>query len=461
MADQNNDITFSYDIAPFVNAMNKMVEKMNGFEKSSTKSINKVKEKSLDLNKVMSKFAFIGAGIAAGVGLIKTALNNIPEIGTSFEAAGKIITRNLLWPLRQMLIPLLQKMLNWVRDNRSMFVKWGIVIANIFKVLKTGFEIAFRIGKTFFDAFSKTVMKIFNATGMSITDFINLMLFKIAFLLLWLEIKLRPFIKFLSETINSVVTFITDLAKAIAKGFGERFNFDKFIKFFEALGRLAENFTTGDLGKNISWFFKYLAEGIGELAGLLAGQVVDNLTTIVNIIDKLFKLDFKGAGKEVLSWFGNIGDKLADLTGLSSSGLLKNANKIMEVLKKQSDKTIAFKFGKELEEAPNSMKYREIVEKYSKKYDIKIDDGIITPDGKVIKTNPQDTIVATKNNINKTPEIVSKSNSKNTSSIKMENNINLTVTEGNAKQSGINFASGLAEQMYRELQKQHNLAGGI
>ena len=82
----------------------------------------------------------------------------------------------------------------------------------------------------------------------------------------------------------------------------------------------------------------------------------------------------------------------------------------------------------------------------------KVNDAIITKDGKVIHTDPQDNIIATKN--------LSGAGGRSVNLSMNFGNFNFTVTEGNARNAGANFANGLQGQIKNILLDNLVMAGG-
>jgi len=126
--------------------ISKKLESLVGTTEKSTQKISKgVSISAMSFLKINAALSFAKMGISK-------LMSNIPEIGQTFKIAGDVITRNFLWPLRQQLMPYLQKFLNWVRDHRAMFVRWGAVLVNVFQVVVQGVKSAINILKPFYEA---------------------------------------------------------------------------------------------------------------------------------------------------------------------------------------------------------------------------------------------------------------------------------------------------------------------
>ena len=151
-ADEN---AFIFDTQNFENGIKKISSEMMNLPKTANKVANgisnafgktvknvkglsgktgNIKEKITGLKKSSQSMAstFIGGlkSMAIRAGLVALAfksiqgiLNSMPEIGKTFGIAKDIFMKNLLWPLRKFILPYLQRLLDWVRTHRLMFVK--------------------------------------------------------------------------------------------------------------------------------------------------------------------------------------------------------------------------------------------------------------------------------------------------------------------------------------------------
>jgi hypothetical protein len=189
----------------------KFEETTKGQEKIAKQQTGNIKEAVFG---ALAKFAFIGIAIKGAIGALRQFIGEIPEIGKTFEIAKGIIMKNLLWPLRQELIPILQKFLNWVRDHRTMFVQWGVVIRNIFVTIKTFLTMVWDFAKNFAKGLIKSLgIKDF-------TEMINMALLKITAVFIFLDDLLSPFFKSFGAGVGEVIKFVKELADAFVKGFG-------------------------------------------------------------------------------------------------------------------------------------------------------------------------------------------------------------------------------------------------
>ena len=120
-----DDVAFGYDPRPFMKGLGVVTKGLGNL----TKKVTHV------AGQITRRFLMVGVAIKAGQALMRKFSQHIPEVGRAFNIAGQVFFKNFFWPLRRMLMPMLQRMLDWVRDHRTLFVKWGTVLANIFKVI--------------------------------------------------------------------------------------------------------------------------------------------------------------------------------------------------------------------------------------------------------------------------------------------------------------------------------------
>lgn len=255
-------------------------------------------------NALIKKAALFGVAFMG----IRRGMREIPEIGRSFTIAGNIITKNLLWPLRKQLIPLLQKMLDWVRDHRTMFVKWGGILVNIFMAIKSAIVGVVNIVKTFAENFINGIKRVLGVTTSSITDLINLAILKIAFLFQFIMITLEPVAAMAGKVIANLIGFFAKFFKGVLKGVGDIQTpvndlWQSFVRLLETIGLIGDRTTA--MGKA----FKVL--------GILLGTIVRPIiTAISDILDALsYSIDDVILGMQKLSaWWDDDTKKMAEIT---------------------------------------------------------------------------------------------------------------------------------------------------
>jgi hypothetical protein len=391
------------------NAFGKTVKNVKGLS-GNTENIKKKMTTLKGSSQNMAK-AFIGGlkGMAIGAGIVALAfkgiqgiLNNMPEIGKTFGIAKDIFMKNLLWPLRKFILPYLQKLLDWVRTHRLMFVKWGQVIVNVFRVVIDQVKFVINLGKRLVTAFKGFFENTFGVTITNITELLNLLTFKFAVVMVFLQslveklIKtFNSFVKKLSEVFGLIVNEISKFTKGFAKGFGEidkKYGIIKEISaVFQELSFILKELSQTSL-KGITMLFKGivmlikevtpLLEPFGEILGQVFGVALlgslRSVHTLLLSISGLIK-EIKGEEfdwKQVQKAYLGIPEKISIKDGIITG------NRIQRTFPSQT-----------------------IVTK-------RVKDAIVKDDGTVIETDPKDNLIATKNKIMLNPSLEKESEKK-------------------------------------------------
>ena len=343
----------------------------------------------------------------AVIGAIKGAMSalahGIPEIGQTISIAGQIITRNLLWPLRKELIPLLQKVLNWVRDNRKMFIQLGSVIANAFKMIKGIFQAVATAVSPITNVIKSLFQSIFGSTAQSFADTMNLIMFKITAFAMVVSAIVKPLFEGIALVIDAVIKVVKKMGASFMEAFSFAFaggNMDAIQSMKEALSSLADVIKT----------LEPLLNGLAYVSGFVLGSAVKGTLMIMKelygVINDLFTLISNPS-----KYFDKFKSELKEL-GTGVGGFFKDAF--------QSDVDIVKNaFGKKPEQKQ---------------------DVIITKSGRVLETSPQDTIIATKN-----PGAVG--GGKQISVSVSFGDFHVTTTEGNAVRAGQGVVRGVEQQI--------------
>ena len=273
------DVTLTFDPTAFqkgLDAINNGLDTMNknfgNFSKEGTKKVQKVGLSAMNLVKSLAPIgvAFLG---------IRKAIRQIPELGRTFSIAADIMTKQLLWPLRRELLPLLQKFLDWVRDNRSMFLRWGNAIANVFKIIKSIISGVWDFIKKFWETLSGHLETIFGRTINSVSEMVNLILFKIAVVVEFIRAMFSPLAEFFGNVMGTIVKSVKTFVSSFVEGLGD-------------LGPELE-MIVGWLKDLATWLFRAFKntnlltgafKALGGLIGTVVGTVIRGL---VEVIDSL------------------------------------------------------------------------------------------------------------------------------------------------------------------------------
>jgi len=279
-----DDITLTFNPNMFLEAIGKinmgletMDQNFKSFADQSTKRSEKTKVSALSIAK--------GIGVAnIAMSGFRKIMAQIPELGRTFSIAGSIISKNLLWPLRQELIPVLQKVLDWVRDNRAMFVRWGNVVRNIFIVIKNLVTGIVRILQRLWDGFISGIERAFNTSVGKMTDLANLLVFKISAVINFLVITLEPVADIIAGIMVKSARAVMGFVQGFSEGFGDvsEVLFDVMDVFKDFLGLLDSMSGKGDTLVKI---FRTLGYVLGTVVGgaiRLALSLFDSLLLGIN-----------------------------------------------------------------------------------------------------------------------------------------------------------------------------------
>lgn len=355
------DLSFGFNTKFFEAGMNRINKK---FDSMKNTAVNVSKGVVSGIGNMTKKLLVLGGGIKG----IKSLFSQIPEIGKAFSIAKETIMRNFLFPLRKAIFPLLQKFLNYIRDNRKTFVVWGQQLAGVFNIVVSGMKGIFKVGKKLSGFFLNFINTVFGTQLKSFQDLINLTIFKIAIAVEFLKSSIgrvlddfQPFIDQFGSGLNSIIDVIKTVIGWIEK-IGSAFleGISPSIKELEApFNRIADAFKKlfGDEKRAKQW--EKLFNVIGKVVGDSLVFAFEAIATAVEIITwgigKMLDLFDSAPFQKFLGFAGDIAGKVG--------GFFKGA---FEGIK-------GFFTGEE-----------------------KVDDAIITKRGEVIKTNPEDNILAFK-----------------------------------------------------------------
>lgn len=321
---QDGEIEFPFDISSF---MKKAVE----MEKAITTTSGKMELLGKTISKSVSKGVMVAtAKIKLLVNAFKAVGKNMPEIGQTFKMVSDIMSKEFFFPIRQQIMPYLQKMLDWTRDHRALFAKWGTTVAGVFKTVITVGKELFQIIKNITTTLVNSLQKSLGTSFKSLDDFMNVLAVKLTVVAILIKDAMGNLLTAITPTFEYIITvgakvlgFFTDLISSwmelnengnslqtvLNKMFGV---FDKIVRvigdaltsFFEGLveplkklmtplDELFESFDRllsvfGDDNAGIKGMFKWLGGFVGntllvafeELAWAV-GTIVDGIMTLV------------------------------------------------------------------------------------------------------------------------------------------------------------------------------------
>lgn len=394
MADKN---IFEFDTAPFERGLNKISKGMAGLQKGAGNMARSV------ARGVTAAVAKIGVLALAFKG-VNSAIKEMPEIGKAFNIAKDVIMKNLLFPLRKAVFPLLQRFLNWVRDNRAMFVRWGQTIANIFTTIVDSIGEVIKIGQKMFQSFLGFVNKIFGSNIRDLQDLLNILSFKFAVVFEFMKALISP-LQSLFEIIFKIgYELVKNVLDTIFKIGAE---FIKVTKEGNNIFTVIEK-VVGLLGDAFLWASK-MAKAFAEGFAPFIGPVLDSMSKIADYFKSIFDSIF-GSNEAMSGWeslFKFIGEVLGT-TVLATFKVFEDIIKGIDATIKTIKGIIDFFSGKDVGEDFGKNAFDAIMGIFSLmnpalnaqmqalKTQGMVDDAIVTNDGKVIPINNQDDIIAYK-----------------------------------------------------------------
>jgi phage-related protein len=311
-------MVYTFNPQPFIEGIEKINKSTAGMEKKMGNMVQSISKG------VMSAVAKIGliAGAFKGIqGIVK----QIPEIGQAFEIAKNEIMKNLLWPLRQAVMPLLQKMLDWVRDNRGMFVKWGMTLVNIFNtVIKVGSEF-FGLLSKIWNTISGLMGNIFGVTVKNMDQAVNILSFKLTAAIMLISTLIDSFVgamKGIEAPVKNIISNIMDIAKSILKVITGTDDWSVGLnKIASAFGTLLKSATeiVSKFTEGVASVFKGFAEGFNKNGGLDA--VFKPLKNILADIQSIMKTIF-GSDTDIMKGLKVLGEFIG---GVFVNGLIAAA----------------------------------------------------------------------------------------------------------------------------------------
>lgn len=479
-----DEARFPFDVKGFQKAVNQMSESISTME-------TKLNKFGSTMQKSVSKgIMFATAKIGLLIKGFKSMMKNMPEIGQAFKIAGDIVNKEFFFPIRQQIMPYLQKMLDWTRDHRALFAKWGQAVAD---VLKTVIDVGKTLWNTLKDVteiLTNSLQKGLGTSFKSLDEFISVLQVKIAFVTLLIgdvikEMveKISPTFEYIVEKGSEILRFFASLASSwlTLNGNGDSLVtvLDKVYQVFDKIVHV--------VGDSLAGFFEGL---IPPLKNLMTP--IDNIAESFARLLDIFGEDDNSGLRAVFKWLGNftgnalviafeelawaIDTVVVGIQTLAQSGKLLtdlfsgNWSKIGEDWKATKD---IFKgYGKRT----TATGQRQV---NAFKDMLSVDDGIITKKGQIIKLNPDDNIYAFKNangikqildnnetnneqifnnTTNETPKLEIPA-LRQSLSAPMNMVFNVTVTEGNAQAVGQQLGYSIHKSFVDRLKEQQMVRG--
>lgn len=269
-----------------LNSIDTLENRMTGMSKETKKST-----KMMDLNfmGIAKRVGFLAGSIFG----VQKLLAGMPEVGRTFNIVGDILSRNLLWPLRQEIIPLLQRLLDWARENRAGMVRFGNVLANIFRGIKNIVSGVIDVLRNLWTRLSSSIERVFGVTIRRMSDLANIAIFKLSAIFQFILISFEPVADFIGKTFEVLLGYVKNFTDGFAEGFG---NLGPIISgFIEQISRLGRVFDR-IIGKGgvLNGVFKTLGRVLGTvvkstLKGVLFlfEKMVDGIEALIEGFNKI------------------------------------------------------------------------------------------------------------------------------------------------------------------------------
>lgn len=290
-----DDLAFTFDTDLFTNGIKKITRGMDSMQTSATTVARGI---SKGFNVVIAKLAVIKGAFMS----IKSSLNQMPEVGKAFGIAKNVFLKNLLYPLRKEIMPLLQKMMDWVRDNRTLFVKWGQTIANVFRSAISGFKTLLGWARSITKTLFGFINDMFGTTIKSFDDLLNIVSFKIALVVEFLKLLARPIMDALGPLTDMLKNTLLVVLEGVVSLFGKIARFvveigtsftEGFVKgitgiegplkkIFDAMGGIVDLLFTGEGPLK---FWKDVFEGLGYVIGTTIKLAFEGIAIVLETIE--------------------------------------------------------------------------------------------------------------------------------------------------------------------------------
>ena len=285
-----DEAIFTFDPSQFLNGINSIINRMGHMESKASQSGANI-EKAINKNsnavgQVVNQFTKRVIGLATAYLGLRAIISRMPEIGRTWSIAGDIMMRNMLYPLRKELLPYLQKILDWTRDHRIMFVRWGNQLVNIFRIIKNLVSTLIDTLKHMWERLSEGLERIFGKSIKSMEEMVNIVMFKLSALFQFIMILLEPVFDFIIDSFVTIIERVKAFADGFVAGMGDIMPalndvYDQFVRLLEVITNLTQN------NNVLINSFKTLGAVLGmTVRPILAsiGQMLDTLTTSINTV---------------------------------------------------------------------------------------------------------------------------------------------------------------------------------
>jgi hypothetical protein len=478
----DGDVAFGFNPQPFLNGIrqvNQGMDRMTSVAKKTADGIGK------SMFWALAKVELLKTAFRAAFRTIKSMGQYIPELGKSFGIMREIIFKNLLWPLRQELAPMLQNMLDWVRDNRALFLRFGEALAGAFRGAVMMARYLWTVLNNLVQVIRPYLERVFGDMTGGIAEMVDLVLAKIAVIATFVGRLLAPVVATITDIVEYLLPRLADglwsAVQAFIRGMGD------IGEPLRNIGTQIATFVTNlleanEAGNSVRTVFARISEIAGQIVGFVADMASSFLTGFVPAISQAMtplQEIFNSIGEAIERWFTGeeaqakwarafeiMGDVVGttimvalEMVATAIDGIIAAIDFAMSAAAALGDRMRAAREARGREEgdglfggrgpgellsdytqwlARGSLAgglFRSIMGSAGARDE---NDFIITKRGEVVSTHPDDTIIGTKN-----PERLGRVATEVTQNV----NVQLTVTEGSARRAGEEFAAGMTRGM--------------
>lgn len=295
---RQSDVAFTFDPSQILQGVRRINQSMSGMTRQITRGAqNMAKSVRQGVLRAAAVFGLLTAGFRA----LRNAIQRMPEVGQAFGIAREIIMKNLLWPLRKELMPLLQRMLDWVKENRARFVAWGQVVANVFRVIVEFVRKAIDFVKQLFERIQVLFKSIFGDGTQELADLMNLLLAKFAVI---------------AEFVGGMLSGLVDWLVAIIERYGPGV-IQQFREVIGFLVRIVQEYGPMllDLFNNL-----FLKSGVIGAAWELIQQVFETVVQIAGELLRGFNENSLAIGKNIRDIINHVRELVKAWTDPNADG---------------------------------------------------------------------------------------------------------------------------------------------
>lgn len=281
-----DDIELTFNAESVTKAFGKLLNSVDTLE-------NRMSTMSKETTKSTGVMNMGFGGLTARIGIVAGALMGIrkiiagmPEVGRTFNIIGDMLSRNLLWPLRQEIIPLLQKLLDWARENRAAMVRFGTVLANVFRAVANIVKGIIDILGNLWSRLSGSIERIFGITIGRMSDLANIAIFKLSAIFQYIMVSFGPIADLIGKYFDTMLTYVNEFTEGFSLGLGDLTGtFSEFMsiagRFISVLDALISK------GGILNKVFKAFGFIIGTVVKGALAEVLNIFDTTVSTLENL------------------------------------------------------------------------------------------------------------------------------------------------------------------------------